>query len=1664
MLNSSGQTLGKQYIIDGIFTQWACWALAQQFLNIPPMERLMSHKFEEGKNSIIDAMVKQLQERVKGPQGHFCAEFAHQFFATIALDDLREWSIDDLTSAAIHFWSLMQTRKPNEIKIQIYNPDQERDGWHTTHTIVEVICDDMPFLVDSLRMVFNRKDIALHLAVHMGGIRLARNAANEVTAILPRFGEVSEDAIVEAPIFMEIDRQTDPAVLQELLAQCQRTLEDNKAVVQDWKLMRESVCSVVKELDFLPATLDPEEIAESKAFLNWIEDHHFTFLGIRDYEIVQEQGEMVLQAIPNTGLGVLRESISTSHAFYVSSMAPEARELTLSSHILIISKTNTPASVHRDAYADYIGVKRFDAQGKVIGERRILGLYTSAAYNTNPKYIPFLRHKVANIMRNSLLNPHSHAGKVLLNILETLPRDDLIQASEEELLEIGMGIFYMQERRRIRLFARMDVYHRFISCLVYVPRDRFNSELRREMEDILKNSFNAKQITFHTHFSESVLARIHFIVRIDPQASTNYDFKVVEQKLIEVGRSWIDDLQCLLQDEFGEEQANALFSEYKNAFPAVYMASFSPETAVFDIKHIKKLSNENPLGLNFYRSSEKEFSDDFRLKIYQNDITIPLSDVLPIIEKLGMRAISERPYRLKFADGRITWVNDFTLRYTKGNQFTIDSIKELFQNSFTKVWCNEAENDGFNQLVLAAGLDWRQVAILRTYAKYFKQIAFTFSQDYIETALNNNSAIARKLVELFELRFDPKKQSKQNHEARAALLESIQADLVNVENLDEDKIIRQFIYGMNATLRTNYYQQTANGDYKSYISIKLNSKEIPGVPRPHPQFEIFVYSPRVEGVHLRCAKVSRGGLRWSDRREDFRTEVLGLMKAQQVKNAVIVPSGAKGGFVPKQMPANATREEVMAEGIACYKQFIRALLDITDNYVDGAVSKPISVVCHDEDDPYLVVAADKGTATFSDIANEISLEYGFWLGDAFASGGSVGYDHKKMGITARGAWESVKRHFYQRGVDIDTTDFTVVGIGDMAGDVFGNGMLLSKHIKLVAAFNHMHIFIDPNPDAATSFVERERMFNLPRSTWADYDKSLISQGGGVFNRNVKSIVISKEMKQAFGIDADTLEPNELIKILLKAEVDLLWSAGIGTFVKAQNENNTDVGDRTNDAIRINGEQLRCKIVGEGGNLGLTQLGRVEYALHGGLIYTDFIDNSAGVSCSDKEVNIKILLNGVMASGQLTTENRVKLLSQMTDEVAQLVLRENYLQTAAISLSASQVLRSTELHSRYMNELSRIGKLDRRLEFLPDEKTLMERKFMGTGLTTPEISVLLCYSKILLKEAILASDVPEDPWLDRFLIASFPKPLQEKYSKEMESHPLKREIIATKLSNIIISEMGFSFIYRLQDETGAPVSAIVRAYIIARSIFDMEKVWTQIESLQSTINAESQREIMIVYLRLLRRISRWFLRNRRMRLDITQSISLYSAGVCELKQALPKTLGVEYHHQYEANVNKYLEMGIDKEFAHDLAVTSGLFVAMDIIEIAQKQNISIALSAESYFGVGEFLHLGWIRTQVIKHATDNHWEALSREALRDDLDWQQRQITAHVICDLIVKEGFSACLNSWAESHMALIERWQHVLTNLQSSTTLNYTMFFVAIRELLDLTQTTVQVSENREG
>lgn len=1608
----------------------------------------MTFKFEKGKDAIIDTLVSRIKQDPK--LSPMCADFARQFFGTVALEDLETWSIDDLLGAAEHFWRLIENRKPRETKIDIYNPTVSEHAWHSAHTIIEILIEDMPFLVDSVRMVIDRMGFFSHLIIHMGGIGIERDANNEIIKIFPR-SQQHQAKLIEAPICVQIDRQNDPQVLEQLRSQLLAVLEDNRAASEDWMPMREKIQEVIEEMDSLPEVIPAETLQETKAFLSWIDDHHFTFLGLCDYQIKMGPQDFYLEPVPNTGLGILRESLIKSRHEDLNQMMSASSELTTSSSLLIMSKTNTLAPVHRNVYSDYIGIKRFNAAGEVIGERRVIGLYTSAAYNTNPKHIPFLRHKVSQVMKSSELNPRSHAGKVLLNILETLPRDDLIQASEDELLELGMGIFHLQERRRIRLFARTDIYGQFVSCLVYVPKENFNTELRQSMQTVLSRAFESDDITFSTRFSESVLARIHFLVRVNPhKIKETRDLKAIEQALIEVGRSWTDQLQEQLHEAYNAEQANALFSKYKQVFPIVYCENYKPKQAVFDIKYVEALKAGHPLLMHFYRDPDDP--DGFRLKVFQRDKTIPLSQVLPIIENLGMRAISERPYSLRFPDGSQTWISDFSLTYTRELNFNQDDIQNRFQTAFVKVWVGEAENDGFNQLILAAGLNWRQVEILRAYAKYFKQIGLTFSQEYIEKALVKHATITKTCVALFEARFDPKQF--EDRQTRIQYIEklsnSILTSLNEVSNLDEDKILRQYVSTINATLRTNFYQTKSEGEHSPYLSLKFNSQAIPFMPKPYPVYEIFVYSPRVEGVHLRGGKVARGGLRWSDRREDFRTEVLGLMKAQQVKNAIIVPSGAKGGFIPKNLPAVQGREAILAEAVTCYQMFIRGLLDITDNYAGANIVKPLDVICYDENDPYLVVAADKGTATFSDYANAIALEYNFWLGDAFASGGSVGYDHKKMGITAKGAWESVKRHFYEMGKNIEQTDFTVVGIGDMAGDVFGNGMLLSDRIKLVAAFNHAHIFIDPAPDVKLSFEERHRMFYLPRSTWADYDRTRISTGGGVFERSAKSIPVSKEMKSLFGIKKQEIEPNELIRILLSANVDLLWSAGIGTFVKAEQETHADVGDRTNDLIRVNAKELRCKVIGEGGNLGLTQRARVEYDLHGGLIYTDFIDNSAGVNCSDKEVNIKILLNAIVAEKKLTMADRNTLLVSMTEEVSSLVLQDNIGQTRAISLAAFQAS-SIDLHIRYIHALEQSGKLDRQLENIPDDKSLMDHKLLGKGLGLPSLSVLQCYSKIILKEQLLNSDIPEDPFLEKILVQSFPQALNERFHEQMKSHPLRREIIATKLCNIVVNEMGLAFICRMTDETAAPVASIVRAYLIARSVLGLETLLAKIDSFHHLLSAEHEKTVLMLYLRLVRRMVRWLLRNLT-DFHIQRGVDRFAEGVQLLKQKLPEILSARTMQKQNSLRETYESWGVSSELAYELSVTRHLFSAFDLIEASHVLNQDLIQFAKVYYEIGDKLDITWIRSQVIAYPTETHWEALSREAIRDDLDSGQRYLTESLIkCQ--VNNLKVDCVESWFDNHKEGVARWNAVVTGLKSSQILNYTMFFVAVRQLMDLTQ-----------
>lgn len=1610
---------------------------------------------ETSRIKIIEKLIAYIEGQSISPvQKQLLLSFVPQFYKNIPLEDLTSRTIEDLYGAVKSQLELMQIRRSDECKVRVYNPQLAKDHWQSTHTIVDLSYSDMPFLVDSMRVELNRMGFTTHLMINIGGLKVRRDANGQLLEVAPP-GTNGADVVTEAAIHLEIDRQTDSKVHEEIQSNLLRILKDVTSSVSDWEAMRNKLFEIIDELSHADIPIDHKEIDEVVQFLRWLANDHFTFLGFRAYESVGDGEQKAMRLISHTGLGVLRDESSSKVLRYFTELPQKARELVLQPHLLIISKTNTKSTVHRLTYTDYVGIKRYNAKGEIIGEYRFLGLFTSEAYNSNPKHIPLLRKKVHEVIVKSSLPERGHGVKALANILATLPRDDLFQSSVDELYNLSMGILQLQERRRIRLFVRDDAYNRFVSCLVYVPRDNFNTELLLKMKDILQKAFNGIEVTFTTQFSSSILARIHFVIRINSKEPHSYNLQKIEDELVEVGRSWKDDLRDNLISKVGEEKGNRLIQRYINAFDAGYREAFRGGTVITDIEHIEKLSSENKLEMRFYRLVEAGQSS-LHFKLYHLDTTVPLSDALPMLENMGLRVIREQPYQVNLSDGVIVWINDFSMEYRAATDISIEENQEIFQSTFKAVWSLAAENDGFNRLVLRAHLNWREVMVLRAYAKYLRQTGFTFSQQYIEETLVANPVLAALLNQLFSLRFDPSQQC--DEKMILALEDRIAKELDAVTNLDQDRILRRYLDVIRATLRTNYYQVDAAGASKPYLSFKLDPKRVPDLPLPLPMFEVFVYSPRFEGVHLRAGKVARGGIRWSDRREDFRTEVLGLMKAQQVKNVVIVPAGAKGGFVLKMLAADASREATMEEGIACYKNFIRGLLDLTDNLVGDDVVHPPSTIIYDENDPYFVVAADKGTATFSDIANQISKDYKFWLGDAFASGGSAGYDHKKMAITSRGAWESVKHHFQLLDYDMRTLPFSVIGIGDMSGDVFGNGMLLSENIKLVGAFNHANIFLDPNPDLQASYAERKRLFNLPRSTWEDYNPELISAGGGVYKRSAKSIQLSSQVKELLQVEKDVVTPPELIRALLKAPVDLIWNGGIGTYVKASSETNQEVGDRANDAVRINGEELRTRIVGEGGNLGWTQLGRIEYALQNGKINTDFIDNSGGVDCSDHEVNIKILLNEIVAKGDMTEQQRNELLIQMKDEVAALVIYNNYRQVRAITRAVYQSADYLTMYSRFINDQERAGKLDRQLEFLPSNKMIQERKASGSGLTRPEIAILQAYSKIILKEEILNSELVKDPYLKKYVESAFPDILVKRFPNELPHHRLHKEIVATQVSNMCVTDMGIIFVYQMQDETSMPIRTIVRSYAIAREIFAMPDLWELIDSLDYQVDPNVQIKMMIEVVRLVRRATRWFLHNRRPPLDITQNINYFLADVQKLYQTAPNLLYGTEKENFQLQMQQLVEAKVPEEIANKISLSKFIYSGLNIIEIAKSNQHDLNEVAKIYYQVAERLGLVWFRDLINTYPVETHWQVLARSTFKDELDSQERALTLSVLqYPASHAKDASTRIDQWMEAHHPLIERWQTLMADLRASTVIDSAMLSVAIKELADLSHVSLQ-------
>lgn len=1605
--------------------------------------------------AIINQVRAYIKEHAPQDEVTLLDAFALRYLASLSVIDLRSRSIEEFYAILRSMLSFMMVRKPGQSKVRIFNPEVERDGYISPYTVIQISHDDVPFLVDSTRMAINRHGYLIHFIIHLGGLKVKRDESAKLVEIFA-INQHVKDAITSAPVYIEIDKITDPAIMQSLEEEIQHVLSDVSIAVADWRKMVRRIEDAIKELDTYPASLDPAEIAETRDFLRWLVNNNFTFLGVREYRLIGNDANRALQIVPGSGLGVLRDETTSASSKSYAKLPPEAQKMALSKEILIIAKTNTKSSVHRDTYTDYIGIKQFNDKGELIGEIRAIGLFTSTAYNSSPRQIPFLRHKEARVLQDLGYPPDSHDGKEAVHILETLPRDDLFQASHKDLLNMTREIIHLKERKLTRLLIRKDAFARYFSCLVFVPRELFDTSLALRIQEILMNSLHGVECSYTTYFSDSVLARIHYLIRVNPKEQIEYNVQNIEAKLILTSRSWIDDFRDQVIASCGETEGLQYFNKYKSAFTASYKESYTPQEAVNDVRAMDALSKTNTLGMLFKPIHIRD-RDLLSLKLFHADQIIILSDVMPILENMGLRVIGERPHEMIVENQQI-WINEFIMDFP-GHHLDISGIHDTFVDAFESTWFGNAENDGFNKLVFIANLTWQETAMLRAYAKYLRQTGFTFSQSYIEQVLITNAEITKALVQLFVLRFDPNYSSREKTEV-GALMAFIEQSLDSVASLDEDRILRRYLEIMQATLRTNYFQTDANGKPKSYLSLKFDPAAISDLPLPRPRYEIFVYSPKVEGVHLRAAKVARGGLRWSDRREDFRTEVLGLMKAQQVKNTVIVPEGAKGGFVVKAAKLQEmSRDEYMKEGIACYSLFISGLLDITDNIKDGVIVPPKNVVRYDDDDPYLVVAADKGTATFSDIANGISKSYDFWLHDAFASGGSAGYDHKKMGITSRGVWVSVQRHFRELGINPDTQDFTAVGIGDMAGDVFGNGMLMSRHTKLLAAFNHLHIFVDPNPDPLKSYNERKRLFQLPRSNWTDYNPELISPGGGVFSRSAKSIKLTPEMKAALDVTNDALSPNELIRAILKAPVDLIWNGGIGTFVKATQETQADAGDRTNDAIRLDAPELRARVIAEGGNLGMTQSARIEYSLNGGIVNTDFIDNSAGVDCSDHEVNIKILLNKLVAEGKLNMQDRNQLLEAMTDEVAALVLADNYDQTLMLSLESAVSLQTTDFLRQYMNDLEKTGRLDRKLEFLPDNKQLQERKINEQPLTRPELAVLLAYCKMYLKRDLLDTNVADDPYFDKYLATAFPKPICDKYPEQMRTHSLRREIISTQLAKAITDRMGINYLDRLHRETGANMDFIIRCFVIAENVFNLEGLWKQITDLDNKVESAVQYRMMLQLYHLIRRATRWFVRNRKQNLEIPATIELFAPNVAELTNQLPQLLDAPDKEALEAVIADYVSKGVPPELARSVANSQVLFTSLDIIEAARKYELGLTEVARTYYLLGNRLELNYLREMMNAYVIGSQWDELARSGFRDDLDRAQRKLSARVL-SMKGKNGKSVStiedkIDNWVKRYQFLLDRWQKLLADIKSSDIVGFVTYSVVLRELFEFAQAT---------
>lgn len=1576
--------------------------------------------------------------------------FLTSFYTDASENEFLDYNLEDLILLARDFWMIGNRRLPSEFLVSVKSSPTSA-GVSKADTVVQVVCDDMSFLVDSL--------VA---AVSSLGINVSGLFHPIVEGWRDEDGKwcASGNEVTESMILLLIAPQSERSQ-KRLEDEIRKTLEEVKVINDDFLPLVQNVRMRAEALKHAHGKTPKDDVDEGVAFLEWLADGNFVLFGSRSYDYTQSStsagGDFDYinpTVVEDEGLGLLRDSSVTilRQSSEPSSISTNVERFVLEAPPVTVAKSNLVTRVHRRVRMDYVSVKHFSKSGKVTGETRYVGLFTSDAYNRSPYYVPLIRQKVARVAERSGWLPGSHNAKRLDYVLTSYPRDELFQISDDELLRIATGVAQAFDRPRTRLFVRRDPFERFVSVLVYVQQEQYNTRVRKRIGERLKNAFGGRLSAFYPQYSDAPMARVHYIIGMDPDQGLHPDILELEAHVALIARPWFEGVR-LLSEESDDDLASKAIENYQDAFSVAYQDEYSSHLALADIFVCESLSKTDTLSVRVFETSQMQ-DRLFKVKIYQLGERLEPSRIMPVFSNFNCHIVEERGYEITRRDKSVIWVHDYEIRL----DFVptdVEKLTQTFETAFLATWNGLNEDDAFNRLILPQNAEWRDIAFLRLVARYRRQSGLDPSEATQIEALESYPSLTQLLLALKTAKFDPSafKKHPERKDACDALGAKITAELTSVSSLEHDRVIRRIADVIIAGLRTNFYQPD-DGQIKSYISLKIKSETLDNLPEPKPYREVYVSSPSVEGVHLRFGPVARGGLRWSDRRDDFRTEVLGLVKAQQVKNAVIVPVGSKGGFFPKQLPKDGTRDEVQAEAIEAYKTFIAGILDLTDNYVGEGTIPPADVVCWDDPDPYLVVAADKGTATFSDIANGISQSYGYWLDDAFASGGSVGYDHKVMGITARGGWEAVKRHFREAGKDIQSDVFTVVGVGDMSGDVFGNGMLLSKHIKLVAAFNHLDIFIDPDAEPSASFRERQRLFDLPRSTWQDYDKSLISKGGGVFSRQEKAIQLTPEIKALTGLTADTVTPNELMKALLGAPAELLWFGGIGTYIKAKGQSHQDVGDKANDVIRIDGTDVKAKVIGEGANLGITQAGRIEYARTGGRINTDAIDNSAGVDSSDNEVNIKILLGAAIDHGELKRETRDDLLASMTGEVASLVLAHNYDQTGALSVAQMRVTHDHDAYERLMASLTARGVLNRRVEGLPGTEAMQALAASNQGLTRPEVSVLFAYAKNTLFDDLIQTDVADDPFMADTLQAYFPTAVHG-FEKALQSHRLRREIMMSRLTNLMVDVCGPLFTLRLQEQTQGSVDKIAKAFVVAFETLKVADLRADIAALDNKVEAQAQLRLSNEIATVLQRVVAWLVRH-----DETGSIAERVEKRSHLSSLIDnkwlELLSPYDQMRAEKRIKSYTKLGVSEDLATDVALLKSRASAFDVMGLAEATGWSPQRTAELFYDVGGRFRIDRIRSALLNTKSGSHWERLAMRHLQEDFFKAQARFSQSVAA-YAAKTGYDpdgpvrSLIADWVRAEIPQMKTYEESVATMARAGGWTVPKFAIVNAQLSDL-------------